>query len=171
MKIYIYSLEHPITKKVRYIGKTRNPKQRLKAHLNPARYKPTHKFNWIKKLKNDGLKPILKVLDSVPEEEWKFWEKYWIEQFKQWGFNLVNGTSGGDGLTSGNKTSFKKGNKPWNTGTANTKKCEVCGTDFKVYPSQAHKRKACSHKCGAILKKQITKKHNLKKEQFLGIRD
>ena len=50
MNVYIYTLSHPITKEVRYVGKTKNPKQRLRAHTNPARYRPTHKFNWIKKL-------------------------------------------------------------------------------------------------------------------------
>ena len=28
---------------------------------------------------------------TIPEEkEWKFWECYWIEQFKQWNFEVVN---------------------------------------------------------------------------------
>jgi NAD+ synthetase len=29
-------------------------------------------------------------LDLVDDKEWRFWECYWIEQFKQWGFNLKN---------------------------------------------------------------------------------
>ena len=32
---------------------------------------------------------------------------------RQWGFNLVNHTDGGDGTTNGNQTSFKKGHKSW----------------------------------------------------------
>lgn len=35
---------------------------------------------------------------------------------KVWGFNLVNGTIGGDGSTFGSSTSFKKGQEAWNKG-------------------------------------------------------
>ena len=61
-----------------------------------------------------GLKPIIKVIDVVPINDWVFWETYWIAQFKSWGFKLINYTNGGDGATFGNQTSFKKGNIPWN---------------------------------------------------------
>jgi predicted GIY-YIG superfamily endonuclease len=116
MKVYIYTLEHPVTKEVRYIGKTKNPKERFHNHCNKLHNKHTHKRNWINSLRNQGLKPKMNILDEVTESEWKYWEKFWIEQFRQWGFNLVNHTSGGDGLTTGNQTSFKKGREPWNKG-------------------------------------------------------
>ncbi len=35
------------------------------------------------------------VIDEV--EDWKFWESYWIEQFKCWGFKLENKNNGGGG--------------------------------------------------------------------------
>jgi len=94
--VFIYTLEHPITKEIRYIGKTNNLKIRLGNHLcNKDR---THKVNWIKSLKTKGLKPEMKILDEVDEVDWSFWEKYWIAQFKIWGINLVNETEGGEGL-------------------------------------------------------------------------
>ena len=37
----------------------------------------------------------MEIIDEVPEEEWEFWEQYWISQFKCWGFNLTNLTLGG----------------------------------------------------------------------------
>ena len=37
-------------------------------------------------------------LDYV--DDWKFWEKYWIEQFKVWGYDLRNRNSGGGGPTT-----------------------------------------------------------------------
>ena len=114
--VYIYTLEHPITKEIRYVGKTKNPKMRFHNHCNKLHNEKSHKRNWINKLKKEGLKPKMKILDEVLESEWKFWERFWINQFKQWNFNLVNHTSGGDGLTLGNETSFKKGNIPWNYG-------------------------------------------------------
>ena len=117
----IYVLIDPQTKLVRYVGKANNVPQRYKAHLNIARKHQVHKLNWINSLKNKGLKPIIEVIDVVPINEWIFWETYWISQFKTWGFNLINYTEGGDGSTFGNKTSFKKGQKPWNYGTAKPK--------------------------------------------------
>ena len=119
--VYIYTLEHPVTEEIRYVGKTRNPKMRFHNHCNKLHNEKSHKRNWINKLKKEGLKPKMKILDEVLESEWKFWERFWINQFKQWNFNLVNHTSGGDGLTLGNETSFKKGNIPWNSGTAKPK--------------------------------------------------
>ena len=119
--VYIYTLEHPITKEIRYVGKTKNPKMRFHNHCNKLHNEKSHKRNWINKLKKEGLKPKMKILDEVLESEWKFWERFWINQLKQWNFNLVNHTSGGDGLTLGNETSFKKGHIPWNYGTAKPK--------------------------------------------------
>lgn len=120
---YIYSLEHPLTGEIRYIGKTRSLKQRYYSHTENYSNKrnKSHRTNWINGLKKDGLKPIIKIVDVVDDNEWKFWEIYWISQFITWGFNLVNHTYGGEGSQFGNITSFKKGNIPWNNGTAKPK--------------------------------------------------
>lgn len=109
----IYVLIDPITNMVRYVGKANDVSQRYRAHLNRARKHQIHKKNWIEKLKNKGLKPIIEVIDIVPIEEWVFWETYWISQMKTWGFDLINYTNGGDGCTFSNQTSFKKGHKVW----------------------------------------------------------
>jgi hypothetical protein len=77
--------------------------------------------------------------------EWKFWEKFWIQLMNSWGFDLVNHTCGGDGLTYGNQTSFKKGNIPWNCDKANEFICEMCGKKFTASPNT--NRKFCSQKC------------------------
>ena len=118
---FIYCLIDPRDNQIRYIGKSNNPEQRLKNHCNPARYRPTYKFNWIRKLKQLKLKPILKILEEVDIEIWKQKEKYWIEFYKNEECNLVNYTDGGDGLSFGNQTSFRKGHIPWNNGTAKPK--------------------------------------------------
>jgi predicted GIY-YIG superfamily endonuclease len=115
MITYIYTLSHPITGEVKYVGKTVNPKQRKHNHSNTARDKGTYKRNWINLLKSQKLRPKFEVIDEVTND-WKFWEKYWISQFKVWGFTLCNYTLGGDGLESANQTSFKKGQVPWNKG-------------------------------------------------------
>lgn len=159
---YIYTLTDPETNKVRYVGKTNNINQRYKAHLNRARKNQIHKKNWIETLKKKGLKPIIEVIDIVPIENWIFWETYWIAQFRTWGFDLINYTLGGDGCTFANQTSFKKGNKSWNEGTAFKKVCIICQEEFKVSPYFKDIRKCCSHKCGAIHKSNQRNNGNFK---------
>ena len=57
----------------------------------------------------------LEIIDEVPVDEWMYWEKYWIEQFRQWGFKLVNGNKGGAGPSKGTKK--PKGWKGFKGGT------------------------------------------------------
>lgn len=37
----------------------------------------------------------LTIIDEV--EDWKYWESYWIEHYKQQGFTLLNQNKGGGG--------------------------------------------------------------------------
>lgn len=151
----IYVLIDPETQQVRYVGKANNISQRYKAHLNRARKHQTHKLNWIKSLKNKGLKPIIEVIDVVPIDDWIFWETYWISQFKSWGFNLINYTDGGDGSTFGNQTTFKKGHIAHND-SGLTIKCECCDKEFRISPSRIGKKKFCSKECYANSRKGKT---------------
>lgn len=97
-KTYIYTLSD-INGNIRYIGKTSYLKQRLYSHIKECRTKKAnHKINWIKSLLKKGEKPLISILDEVDSNDWQFWECFWIEQFKQWGFNLTNLTKGGEGL-------------------------------------------------------------------------
>jgi group I intron endonuclease len=96
---YIYCLFDPITEQPRYIGKSDNPHKRYLEHLNEKG--KTKKINWIKSLKKKSLVPILETLDEVRSEDWKIMECMYISLFKGWGFDLVNGTYGGDGSSSG----------------------------------------------------------------------
>lgn len=163
MKTNIYALVDPRTDEIRYIGKTNDIEQRLKNHLNPARYRPTHKFNWIRKLRRLNMKPYLIILDEVPINDWKFWEKFWIQLIKSWDFNLVNHTEGGDGLTYGNQTSFKKGHKSWNTGKGYIKTCEICGKNFQSCITA--KKRSCSKTCEKIIRQNVDSITRFKKNQ------
>ncbi len=124
--VIIYILIDPETNEVRYVGKTTNLKKRLNRHLNESKKSTSsHKKAWIKGLLKKGLEPQIQIIDEVKGDEWRFWEKYWIEQMKSWEFNLTNETDGGDGVDKGstpwnkgtigivkpNKTTFKKGNE------------------------------------------------------------
>lgn len=93
--VKIYTLEHPITGEIRYVGKTnRGLEERLSKHL--VTKENNHRANWIRNLLKENLKPVIKLLDEVDKDKWVIFEKYWISQFKTWGFNLVNFTEGGE---------------------------------------------------------------------------
>ena len=47
-------------------------------------------------------------LDYVDSNKWKFWEEFYIELFKCWGFNLKNKNSGGGGLSFHTEESLQK---------------------------------------------------------------
>lgn len=157
---YIYTLSDPRNKLVRYVGKTKNTKMRLNNHMNRRHNDKTHKTNWIESLKKMKTKPLFEIIDEVPVEEWKYWEKFWIEMMIVWGFSLVNHTTGGDGLTYGNQTSFKKGTIPWNKGIANEFICEICGKSFKAPASS--KRRFCGISCTSEFKSKNPNSGNFK---------
>lgn len=102
MNIKIYVLVDPRNGQIKYVGKTSGTlEKRLKHHFyNLHKGNNQHKRNWFNQLTKEGLKPIIEIIDEVPNEEWKFWEKYWISQIKTWGFNLVNHSEGGEGFSS-----------------------------------------------------------------------
>lgn len=108
MKYYIYTLSHPITNEVKYIGKTNNISKRYSAHLNDK--SKSYKNSWIKSLLNEDLLPVIEILEEFDNELLCYnAEIYWIEQFKSWGFNLTNLQTGGIG---GNSESLKLDKNP-----------------------------------------------------------
>jgi len=78
-----------------YVGKTNNPYRRSISH---------------KYLQQEYV--CLEIIDEILEENWKFWECYWIEQFRQWGFVLKNKNEGGGGLSNLTEEHIKKLKKP-----------------------------------------------------------
>ena len=106
---FIYALKDPRTNIIRYVGKANDPYVRYGHHLIKCRDKNTHKRNWINNLKNNNLKPILEILEEVPIDKWKEYEKMYIKKYLDEGCDLMNYTDGGDGATFANSTTFKKG--------------------------------------------------------------
>lgn len=100
--VKIYTLSNPLTNEVKYVGKTElSLEKRLYYHIwDLKRSKNMHKINWFNFLSKENLKPHIELIDEVPYDEWKFWEQFWISQFKAWGFKLINLTEGGEGYTS-----------------------------------------------------------------------
>jgi hypothetical protein len=112
--VYIYGLVDPETTAIRYIGKSINPEQRLRNHINETY--PCHRRNWIDSLKKKGLEPdliYLVKLEGSIAEDWKRWERRWIAIAKRDGWPLVNETSGGDGVPDLSPEASAKRNKTW----------------------------------------------------------
>ena len=93
-EMFIYGLFDPITDELRYIGKTNNLKNRFKGHIQDKQ--DNYKTRWIRLLRKNGLKPKMAELDEVLDEEWIFWEQWYISYFKAVGCRLTNTTEGGD---------------------------------------------------------------------------
>ena len=67
--IYIYVLICPIDNKIRYVGKSKNPKTRYKQHLKDSEKRQnTEKQRWIKQLKIKKQLPIMKIIKAVGNE-------------------------------------------------------------------------------------------------------
>lgn len=93
--MFIYSLSDPITKHVRYIGKTNDIKKRFINHLRDK--SKCHRTNWIASLKSKKLIPVINIIEECSEEDVDKLERYYISKYKEWGYDLTNGTTGGDG--------------------------------------------------------------------------
>lgn len=93
--IKIYTLSHPITNEIRYVGKTKYALEvRLRKHLVTKEI--NYRGNWIRSLIKLNLKPKIELIEEVDEFGWQEIEKYWIAQLKTWGFKLINLTDGGE---------------------------------------------------------------------------
>jgi len=99
---FIYGLECPLTKEIKYVGKSNNPKNRIKQHL--YEFRTNRKVNQYK----DKLKPLLVILDEVPIDEWGYWESWWLEVCRGWGFGMVNLLQGGDGCSKHHPETIEK---------------------------------------------------------------
>lgn len=98
--VSIYGLIDPRTNQLRYVGKTkRSTSHRRYEHVCASHLKAkSHKNHWIESLLRDGERPESVVLEEVTESEWEEAESFWIQYMKFIGCNLVNSTSGGDGV-------------------------------------------------------------------------
>jgi hypothetical protein len=108
MKVYFYTLTDPRNpENIRYIGKTiQKLARRLDQHVSYTKRsikngKRSHNINWINSLLKEDIRPVISEIDCYEcdddSKDWIIFEKYWISQFKSWGFKLTNETDGGDG--------------------------------------------------------------------------
>ena len=94
--IYIYTLSDPRTDRVRYVGKTvQHPKNRLASHISTSKHgrKKDYCHCWIKSLLNEGLKPIMNIVEETYDINR---ETYWINYYRDKEEKLTNFTDGGE---------------------------------------------------------------------------
>lgn len=84
-EVHIYTLKHPDTLEVRYVGKT----VRSLNHIANAKGNKHNKHlsNWILNILKENKKPIIELLETCQSGIWQEREQYWI----------INLTAGGDG--------------------------------------------------------------------------
>lgn len=92
--VSIYTLAHPLTKKVMYVGQSRNPGLRRLRHLGPeASFRVQ---SWVSELASQGLIPDMTIVEHVSEEEANAAERRWIGKCRVHG-RLLNVTGIGIG--------------------------------------------------------------------------
>lgn len=99
--IVIYALVCPIAETIRYIGKTNDPEKRLAQHISQTKAgRKQHQrcSNWIKNLRGLGLRPSMRILYRVAEnEDWRVIERRLIAEHREAGYPLTNLAAGGEG--------------------------------------------------------------------------
>lgn len=98
-KATIYILTEPNGGIARYVGKTtRDPGLRYEEHFHASQLRHNnHKNYWLRSHLRRGTTPGMEILAVVDAENADAAEIAYIAAFRMMGFDLVNGTDGGDG--------------------------------------------------------------------------
>lgn len=95
MKVFIYGLFDPRTKRLRYVGKTNDVHHRHINHCNPVNKGNKSLYTWLCELRDLGKKPKLKVLKETDEFNWRFDECLAISKARARHADLLNIARGG----------------------------------------------------------------------------
>lgn len=133
----IYLLRHPLTREVRYVGETTQTlKKRFSAHITRAKTsgKKQQSSCWIKSLLDQGLLPVIELIEICDESVWEEREDYWISYYP----NLTNHNRGGRNpggfpLSNSHKKAIK-----------DSLKGRIRPDDVKLKISNSHKGKVVS---------------------------
>lgn len=89
--VTIYTLAHPDTGYIFYIGQTTMPlKGRLHCHWTTNADIGEKMMAYMKELKTIGKRPVIEPLDTCEYKNKKDLECFWIQTISGWGYNLVN---------------------------------------------------------------------------------
>lgn len=166
--MFIYSLSSSAEPdNIRYIGKAKDLKDRLRRHLGKyyLENEITHKNNWIKSELSKGNLILIKEIEEVNEENWIEREIYWISKFKDDGYELTNGTSGGEGIIL-TKEVIKRRNETRIENTNNKyreyfEKYNIRFEDFNIRFESGFWKAEKICECGEEINYSYKKKYNL----------
>lgn len=99
--VFIYCLWCPVKRRIRYIGKSNQPEARLYLHILSAKqkYHDHHTSRWIRKLRECGKEPKLRILFKVDDGgDWRSLERSIIARALAKNWPLTNQSAGGDGV-------------------------------------------------------------------------
>lgn len=91
---YIYGLQDPIDKRIKYVGKSNDPDRRLLQHIGTS--EDTAKGRWIQSLRAMGKQPSVVILASCEDDQVFYHENWWILMGRRQGWELTNGTTPGE---------------------------------------------------------------------------
>ena len=107
---YIYCLVDPRSNLVRYIGKTINPKTRRYQHVcKQSETEDNFRTKWLNSLLRLKLKPIFKILEICPLDQFEIRESYYISVYKS---KVTNGDETGQGNKNRSRIFLEKSNIP-----------------------------------------------------------
>lgn len=137
MSFLIYTLSHPETGEVRYVGKTtQGLKKRLNGHMKKAKEairigkNNRHLINWINSLPSE---PVIEDIEGCSnDQELKEAEIFYISYFRFLGIRLVNATEGGEGTVG-----YKH--------TEETKKKIATASTGRLHTTEAKKKLSIAH--------------------------
>lgn len=92
-KVFIYCLVDPRDNSIFYVGKTVDPKRRLRHHLKYQKGFPKSKY--IEDLLSIDVTPRMEILEVVSSENWEERERYYVSLYRANGANLTNVGPGG----------------------------------------------------------------------------
>lgn len=91
--VQIYGLYCPDTDALRYVGKAKDAQRRYKVHLCERVFtRPVN--NWVRSLVQAKKLPVLKILETVPSEQWEEAERRLIAHYRKT-CDLLNVADGG----------------------------------------------------------------------------
>lgn len=91
IEVSIYALKDPRTDQIRYVGRARNVERRHREHCYYG--SPNRKMRqWIVELSNQGLLPVVQVLEVTTDSEARAREHYWLTECSRTG-DLLNAIS------------------------------------------------------------------------------
>ena len=143
---YIYGLYSSNNKEIRYIGKSNNPKDRLRKHIYECfknnNENKTHKCCWIRNSINKGKKVDFIILDECDFELWPEYECKYMALYD----NLTNTSKGGIGgspitynMTYNELLKWKNENLPSYIDTHNKWKSYIKVNNVKGIPLNPNK--------------------------------